>query len=441
MFIAEQTRTQSALDYNLLSEVIPGGVNSPIRAFQALDMMPMVALKGMGDLIVDVDHNQYIDYCMSWGTLIHGHVHPLVTEEIVKGALEGTTFGVTTPFEGRLAQKMVSLVESLEQVRFVSSGTEATMSAVRLARGYTQKKWVLKFDGNYHGHADQFLVRAGSAVQGLQESSSQGIQAESIRYTLSIPYNDIEALDRALSQSEVASDLAAIIVEPVAANMGVVPGDPLFLKRLREWADRLDALLIFDEVISGFRVGLQGAQGAYGIRPDLSCYGKIIGGGLPAAAFGGRREVMSYLAPLGPVFQAGTLSGNPLAMRAGLKALELLEQPQFYQKLEAKADLLLNPIEELILEENLSVALNRFSSLFTLFFGVKKVRNVTDIKGCQEHLFRSFFASLFSQGIFAPPAQNEAWFLSMAHEEAHLEKTRDAILQFLKENRRLLQLD
>jgi len=424
-------RTLTEQTFKKLTEVIPGGVNSPVRACLAMQQLPLIASHASGDLIYDVDGKSYIDYCGSWGALIHGHAHPVILDAVEKRMRKGTSFGVTTEIEEKLARKIVETVPSIEKVRFVSSGTEATMSAIRLARGYTKRDLIIKFSGNYHGHADFFLVQAGSGVMGLSPtSSSQGIPAEAVKHTLSLPYNDLEAVKSAFAAHP--DQIACVILEPIAGNIGVVPADPVFVATLREETARHGALLIFDEVISGFRVAHKGAQSLYGVTPDLTCLGKIIGGGFPAAAFGGKSEIMDLLAPLGPVYQAGTLSGNPVAMEAGFQALLLLDTPGFYEDLQRKTDLLVQPIQEYISRNNLKACLQAVGSMFTLFFGLKQVKNLEDAKKLDGKLFAKFFRALFEQGVYIPPLQQESWFISSAHTEEHLIRTRDLILTFLK---------
>ncbi|MES2199023.1 MAG: glutamate-1-semialdehyde 2,1-aminomutase, partial [Chlamydiota bacterium] len=399
---------------------IPGGVSSPVRAFQGLNLTPLIVERGEGDTIVDVDGYSYIDYCMSWGSLALGHVHPSVKMAVQRQLEKGSSFGITTALESQMASEITSCMPSLEKIRFVSSGTEATMSALRLARGYTKRSYFIKFIGNYHGHADPFLVKAGSGVSFLPESSSLGVPEETIRYTISLPYNDAEAVKKAFSTYK---DIAAVIVEPIAANMGVVPGTKEFLDTLRSETTKAGALLIFDEVITGFRVELNGAQGYYGIEPDLTCLGKIIGGGLPLAAFGGKREIMDLLSPLGGVYQAGTLSGNPLALAAGLATIKQLKVPLFYETLESKAKALLDPLLELINTRKSNVCIHRVGSFFTVFFGVKQVSCQEDLKGLDPFLFKQFYHYLFERGIYFSPAQQEACFISFSHSEESLQRT------------------
>lgn len=428
------TRSRSRTLYEKLCEMIPGGANSPVRACKAVEQLPMVIDRAEKDTVIDVDGRRYIDFCGSWGALIHGHAHPQIIEAASRRMSGGTTFGISSLIEEQMARKVVGLVDSLEKVRFVSSGTEATMSAVRLARGFTGRDLIVKFDGNYHGHADFFLVKAGSGVFNLdQTSTSAGIPKAYLQSTISLPYNDEEACRAFLLDPNHRQQIAAVILEPIAANMGVVPATGSFLKMLRAVTEEIGAVLIFDEVISGFRVALGGAQELYGLRPDLSCYGKIIGGGFPVAAFGGRADVMDCLAPLGHVYQAGTLSGNPVGMEAGLQTLMLLEKESFYAELEKKTKLLTDPIEEFIKRHpSLPVCLQRVGSMFTLFFGARQVNNSTEAEQCNAKLFGEFFRYLFDQGVYIPPFQWEAWFVSAVHSDEHLIQTRDLVLNFLE---------
>lgn len=408
---------------------IPGGVNSPIRAFLELQMLPVVIKKGVQDKIEDVDGNSWIDYCMSWGALPLGHGHPRVVEAVCSQMAQGSSFGTATPFEEELAFCIKRQMPSIEKLRFVSSGTEATMTAVRLARAVSQKPVLVKFNGCYHGHSDALLVKAGSGLNFLPGASSLGVTQEAVQHTVSLPYNDLASV-KSLFASR--SDIGAVIVEPIAANMGLVPGTVEFLQTLRDETEKAGSVLIFDEVISGFRTGLAGAQGMFGISPDLTCLGKIIGGGLPAAAFGGKASIMDALAPLGGVYQAGTLSGNPLAMKAGLATLQEVSAPGFYEGLQKKADLLLSPIEEWIERHEKNLCLKRQGSLFTLFFGVKDVSCKEDLASLDSKLFHKFYSYLFSRGIYFSPSQWEACFLSSAHTEESLLYTRDTVLSFLE---------
>ncbi len=421
-------RTRSLEVYEKLCEVIPGGVNSPIRSCKGMGQPPMVAERGEGDMIYDVDGHGYIDYCGSWGPLIHGHAHPAIIEAAQRRMAMGTSFGITTAIEEELARKVIQLVSSIEKIRFVSSGTEATMTAGRLARGFTKRDILVKYAGNYHGHADFFLVQAGSGMIGTTPTAtSAGIPEDIIKHTVCLPYNDIEASRQYLREN--GANVAAVILEPIVANMGLVAATPEFLAMLRQETQQAGALLIFDEVISGFRVGLQGAQGLYGITPDLTCFGKIIGGGFPAAAFGGRRDIMDCLAPLGPVYQAGTLSGNPVAMEAGLQSLRLLEKPGFYEELQRKTDIITRPVQELIQKKRLPACIQQIGSLFTLFFGKTEVHAMD--RGLDLEKYAAFFRFMFAQGVYIPPLQYEVWFVSMAHKEENLKKTRDLMLEFL----------
>lgn len=425
-----EARPKSAAIFQGACRFIPKGVNSPARAFFEMDLTPVVAEAGSEDQLIDADGCAYIDYCGSWGALIHGHAHPQIVEAATKRIRQGSTFGLTTAVEAKLAQKIVEHVPSIEQVRFVSSGTEATMSAIRLARGFTGRDLIIKFAGHYHGHADPFLVQAGSGLIGLTPTaSSKGVPQDCIKHTLCLPYNDFEACEKAFEK--YGKHIAAVIVEPIAANMGVVLPKEGFLQKLREATAAHQALLIFDEVITGFRVGLGGAQTLFGVDPDLSCLGKVIGGGFPAAAFGGKAEIMALLAPGGPVYQAGTLSGNPVSMEAGLKALELCEMPGFYQTLEAHTRLLIDPIQELIEKKRLNMCINQVGSLFTLFFGRREVSNVEEAKQCDVAQFKRFFQALLEKGIYLSPSQFEAHFVSAAHRLENLTYTRDAMLEVL----------
>lgn len=425
--ISEQT-------HNDMCKIIPGGVNSPVRACIAMSQPPLVAASGSGDLIYDVDGHSYIDYCGSWGSLIHGHAHPQIITAIQKRAAQGTSFGITTAIEGELAQQIVNTIPSIKKIRFVSSGTEATMSAVRLARAFTGRDMIVKFNGNYHGHADFFLVQAGSGVFQLPESSSSGIPAEFVKYTISLPYNDIDACLSLFNNEPLQDRIAAVIIEPIAANMGVVPATQKFLQMIRDETRRIGALLILDEVITGYRVSHGGAQELYQITPDLTCLGKIIGGGFPAAAFGGRDDIMDCLAPLGPVYQAGTLSGNPIAMEAGVTALKMLERIHFYEELENKTNIITIPVREAIQKKKAKACVQQSGSMFTIFFGQTEVRSMEDAQKLDLKTFAHFFRFLFNKGIYIPPSQHEAWFVSMAHETAHLEKTRDVILEYIHQN-------
>ncbi|NGX51011.1 MAG: Glutamate-1-semialdehyde 2,1-aminomutase [Chlamydiae bacterium] len=403
-------------------EVISGGVNSPVRAFGGLGVGPLVAQSGRGDTITDVDGRCFIDYCMSWGALLHGHAHPEIVRKACERVRAGSSFGSATEIEEKLARKICTAT-SAEQLRFVSSGTEATMSAVRLARGYTSRPLIIKFEGNYHGHSDALLA----------ESSPEGIPDAVLKSTLTLPYNDLLKFTEVMRDPVTSQQIAAVIVEPIAANMGVVPASPAFLERVREETERVGALLIFDEVISGFRVGYGGAEEIVGITPDLICFGKIIGGGFPAAAFGGRREIMQKLAPIGGVYQAGTLSGNPVAMQAGLTALELAEQPGFYERLRKKSEIITEPVKRALLEKDLSACLQEVGGMFTLFWGPKSVSSSEDLLELDKERFKVYFRFMFERGVYLSPSPYEACFISSVHTEENLERTRELILEFIEQ--------
>lgn len=417
--------------YARLCEVIPGGVNSPVRACKAMGQIPMVADHAKGDIVTDVDGYSFIDFCGSWGALILGHAHSEVLQAAQQIMMKGTTFGITTEIEEMLARKIIQLVDSIEKIRFVSTGTEATMSAVRLARGFTQKELIIKFSGHYHGHADFFLVQAGSGVASLNASSSAGIPHEIVQHTLCLPFNDIDACRAVFKDERYRHRIAGVILEPIAGNMGVVPATHEFIQMLREETHKNHSLLIFDEVITGFRVGLKGAQELYNVQADLVCFGKIIGGGFPAAAFGGKKEIMDFLAPLGPVYQAGTLSGNPVAMAAGLRTLDLIEAPGFYSQLADKCDSIVKPIRQVIQTLGINACIQQAGSMFTLFFGQTEVRNMEEATNCDRDTFARFFRFMFANGVYIPPLQLEPWFVSAAHTEENLAKATKLVIQFL----------
>ncbi|MBS0653878.1 MAG: glutamate-1-semialdehyde 2,1-aminomutase [Verrucomicrobia bacterium] len=427
MMIAARPKSEEIYAASL--KRMPGGVNSPVRAFKGFDMTPMVVERGKGDTIWDVDGNAYIDYCLSWGPLILGHAHPAVVKRACEQMERGSSFGIATPYEFLLAEKINAHLPTMEKLRFVSSGSEATMSAIRLARGFTGRNTLVKFSGHYHGHSDCLLIQAGSGVTHLPKATSKGIPDSVIQHTVCLPFNDLAACRSYIRNHP---DIAAVILEPVAGNMGVVPAEQEFVDMLREETAACGALLIFDEVITGFRVGLRGAQEYYRIKPDLTCLGKVIGGGYPVAAFGGRKEIMDMIAPLGAVYQGGTLSGNPVAMCAGLETLSHVEQEGFYENLEKKTRLLTDPIEHYLEQNNVPALLTRVGSMFTLFFGVTEVKGREDLAQLDEAKFKGFFQYLFERGIYAPPSAYEAWFVSSAHTEENLLYTRDTVLAFLK---------
>lgn len=424
------SRVKSKEIFEKSEEVIAGGVNSPVRAFIGLDLEPMIVKKGEGDTVTDIDGRSFIDYCMSWGALLHGHAHPEVTRKVIERTKLGSSFGIATEEEESLARELVEGVSSLEKVRFVSSGTEAVMTAVRLARGFTERPIVIKFNGNYHGHADPFLVKAGSGVsQVSHESSSAGVPNDVVKHTISLPYNDSETFKKVMHDPFYSHLIAAVVLEPIGANMGVVPATQEFLECVRYETERIGAVLIFDEVITGFRVAYEGAQELYGIKPDLSCFGKIIGGGFPAAAFGGKDEIMDCLAPTGNVYQAGTLSGNPVAMEGGLATLKLAQVNGFYKELKRKTEVITKPVREKLK----GGCLQETVGMFTVFFGPKKVSNFEDLKELDKERFKAYFRFMWDKGIYISPSPYEACFISSVHTEKHLERTRDAILEFVSE--------
>ena len=405
-------------------KILVGGVNSPVRAFRAVGGTPLIIDRARGSRIWDVDGREYIDYVCSWGALILGHAHPDVVAAVADQAQRGTSYGMTSPLEIALGERVARAVPSIERIRFVSSGTEATMSAVRAARGFTKRDLILKFEGGYHGHADSFLVQAGSGLATLGISSSPGVPEVLAQLTLNAPYNDLAAVDQIFSSH--AKKIAAVIVEPVAANMGVAPPVEGFLSGLREITRRDGALLIFDEVITGFRLALGGAQRLYNVVPDLTTLGKIIGGGLPVAAYGGRRDIMEMVAPLGPVYQAGTLSGNPLAMRAGLATLPQLDPSGFYDALNKKAQRLAEGLRAALAASRIPGRVNVAGSLLTLFFTPEPVRDYAAAKNSDTARFAAFFREMLDRGIFLPPSQFEALFVSSAHSDADIDATRSA---------------
>lgn len=404
---------------------LPGGVDSPVRAFKAVGGTPPFIAKGKGSHIWDADGNEFIDFISSWGPLITGHAHPQVIKAVQKAAELGTSYGAPTELETILAKMVCEAVPSIEMVRLVSSGTEATMSALRLARGFTKRDKIIKFAGGYHGHADGLLIKAGSGVATLGIPDSPGVPASYAVNTLVAPYNDIEAVEELFKA--YPEQIAAVIVEPVAANMGVVLPAEGFLSGLRDLTGKSGALLIFDEVISGFRLAYGGAQAVYKITPDLTCLGKIIGGGLPVGAYGGRRDIMALMAPLGPVYQAGTLSGNPLAVTAGIETLKILKQPGTYKQLETKAAALENGIVKAASDNDVSICLSRAGSIMTAFFTPEAVTDYDSAKKSDTDFYARFFWKMIEEGIYWPPSQFEAAFVSLAHTDEDIRLTIAAI--------------
>jgi glutamate-1-semialdehyde 2,1-aminomutase len=411
-------------------QYIPGGVNSPVRAFKSVGGNPVYIAKGEGARVVDVDGNTYIDYIGSWGPLILGHAHPKVLAAIQEAAALGTSFGAPTERETEMAKLVCEIVPSVEVVRMVNSGTEATMSALRLARGYTKRNKIMKFEGCYHGHADSLLIKAGSGVATLGLPDSPGVPEATAINTITVPYNDLESVKMAFEA--FGDDLAAVIVEPVAGNMGVVPPQPGFLQGLREITQRYGTLLIFDEVMTGFRVARGGAQELYGITPDLTTMGKVIGGGLPVGAYGGRRDIMLQVAPAGPIYQAGTLSGNPLAMAAGLTTLRELGQEGVYERLETLSARLAEGLADNARKLGIPHTVNRVGSMVCLFFTETPVVNYETAKTSDLERFSKYFRHLLEEGVMIPPSQFEGMFVSLAHTEADIERTIEASYHAMK---------
>ena len=409
---------------------IPGGVNSPVRAFRGVGGTPVFFSRAQGAYLFDADGRQYIDYVGSWGPAILGHAHPEVIREVQEAAVNGLTFGAPTELEVRMADTVCALLPSMDMVRMVSSGTEATMSAIRLARGYTGRDVLVKFEGCYHGHADSLLVKAGSGALTLGVPSSAGVPASLAQHTVTLEFNHLEQTREYFRQH--GDQVACIIVEPVAGNMNCIPPAPGFLEGLRALCDEYGAVLIFDEVMTGFRVALGGAQSHYGVTPDLTTLGKVIGGGMPVGAFGGKRAIMEKIAPLGPVYQAGTLSGNPIAMRAGLKTLELISAPGFFEQLGQKTADLCASLESAAREAGVAVTTNQVGGMFGLFFREEKVGSYADAVACDVEAFKRFFHAMLDEGIYMAPSAFEAGFVSAAHSADDLAATRLAALASFK---------
>jgi len=430
MSLRKRTDERSAKAFAEAKEVIPGGVNSPVRAFKSVGLTPLFMERGSGSRVYDIDGNEFIDYIGSWGPLIVGHSHPEVVEAIKKTAETGTSYGAPTELETKMAKLVIERMPSIEMVRMVNSGTEATMSALRLARGYTNRPKILKFEGCYHGHADSLLIKAGSGVATLGLPDSPGVPEGVAVNTITVPYNDMESVK--LAFEKFGEQIAAVIVEPVGGNMGVVPPLPGFLEGLRDVTSRYGSLLIFDEVMTGFRVGLNSAQGLYGIGPDLTCLGKIIGGGLPVGAYGGKRVIMEQIAPSGPIYQAGTLSGNPLAMAAGYTTLRLLGEPGVYEELERKAARLEEGFLSNARQLGIASTINRVGSMICPFFTEQKVVNYETAKTSDLDRFNRYFAALLDLGVSIAPSQFEGMFVSTVHSDEDIEATVAAHYEALK---------
>jgi glutamate-1-semialdehyde 2,1-aminomutase len=410
--------------------IIPGGVNSPVRACQSVGADPLFIQRGEGCMIYDVDGNRYIDYIGSWGPLILGHRHPAVVEAIISVLERGTSFGAPTDLEIQLAQMVIDAVDSVDIVRMVNSGTEATMSAIRLARGATGRDTVIKFDGCYHGHADTLLVAAGSGVATLGIPGSPGVPEAVARHTLSLPFNDKDAINRVMD--EKGDKIACVIVEPVAGNMGMVPPADGFLETLRKLTEKHGAVLIFDEVMTGFRVAYGGAQSLYGVMPDLTCFGKVIGGGLPVGAYGGKKDIMSQIAPQGTIYQAGTLSGNPIAMTAGIATLEQLKKDGVYESLDEKSSRLVAGLANAAQKAGVAAKVDHVGSMLGMFFTEQDVASFDDAKTCDLDLFSNFYQGMRRQGVYIAPSQFEVLFLSVAHTDEHIAATVNAAEKVLE---------
>ncbi|EAG7140844.1 glutamate-1-semialdehyde-2,1-aminomutase [Listeria monocytogenes] len=418
-----QNYSKSEKAFKEAKKVLPGGVNSPVRAFNSVDASPVFMDHGKGAYITDVDGNEYIDYVLSWGPLILGHADPAVVNAITKAALKGTSFGTPTEIETELAKLVIERVPSIEIVRMVSSGTEATMSAIRLARGYTKREKILKFEGSYHGHGDSLLIKAGSGVATLGLPDSPGVTKGLAADTITVPYNDIEGAE--LAFQKYGEEIAAVIVEPVAGNMGVVPPIDGFLEGLRELTTKFGSLLIFDEVMTGFRVDYYSAQGYYVVTPDLTCLGKVIGGGLPVGAYGGKKEIMEQIAPAGSIYQAGTLSGNPLAMNAGFETVRQLT-PQHYDVFRTLIKRMEEGLTEISARRQVPLSINKAGSMFGFFFTDQKAINFDTAKTSNLEFFRNYYREMLGQGIFLPPSQFEGVFISTMHTEKEIDKTLEA---------------
>jgi glutamate-1-semialdehyde 2,1-aminomutase len=416
--------------YAKAQKVMPGGVNSPVRAFNAVGGEPLFIKSAKGCTITDVDGNEFIDYVSSWGPLIFGHAHPRIVEAISRQAELGTSYGASTELEIELAEKVVNAVPSIDVVRMVNSGTEAVMSALRLARGITGRDKIIKFEGCYHGHVDSLLVKAGSGLASLGIPECPGIVSSLAEKTLNLPFNDAEQVRQLFAKE--GSEIAALIVEPITGNMGAIPPAPGFLETLREETKKAGALLIFDEVMTGFRVSLGGAQNLFGVTPDITCLGKIIGGGLPVGAYGGSKEVMDHISPVGSVYQAGTLSGNPLAMAAGNVMMNLLSEPNVYDLLEKKSKKLCDGLKKNVQELEISAQFTRVGSMFSMFFTDQKIENFDSVKTCDTEFFKRYFNALLEEGVYIAPSQFEVGFMSAIHSDEEIDQTIAVSLKALK---------
>ena len=416
--------------FNQAKSLMPGGVNSPVRAFKNINGNPIFFEKAQGAYLYDADGNKYIDYIGSWGPMIMGHSHPDVVNAIKKQVDLGTSYGAPTSLESDVASLIIKNVPSIEKIRMVNSGTEATMSAIRLARGYTNRNKIIKFDGCYHGHVDSLLIKAGSGVSTFGLPDSPGIPEDLAKHTITCPYNDVEAFIEIFNS--VKDDLASVIVEPIAGNMGFVPGTEEFLKTIRSYTETNNSLLIFDEVMSGFRVSLGGAQEIFNIKPDLTALGKVIGGGLPVGAFGGKEKIMNYLAPEGPVYQAGTLSGNPLAMAAGATLLNLLITQNPFTELEEKAKLMLNGMKEIMVSSGIPFSTNQIGGMFGFFFSEELPKNIDDVSKTNDEMFSSFINACIKNGIYFAPSKYEAGFISATHGNIEIDKTLEVVKKIVK---------
>ena len=424
-------RTNSDLLFNKAKTLMPGGVNSPVRAFKNVDANPIFFKSAKGPILTDEDDNNYIDFIGSWGPMILGHSNPIIVDAVKKQLELGTSYGAPTGIENKLAELIKIQVPSMQKLRMVNSGTEATMSCIRLARGYSGKNKIIKFTGCYHGHVDSLLVKAGSGVSTFGLPDSPGVPDELAKLTYSCPYNDVDSVTKVVN--EIGDDLAAIIVEPIAGNMGFVPGQSHFLKALRDLCDQTDSVLIFDEVMSGFRVALGGAQEIYNIKPDLTALGKVIGGGLPVGAFGGKESIMNQLAPIGPVYQAGTLSGNPLAMSAGIALMTALIDMNPFQSLEQSSKHLLSSIKEICDAKGIPFSHASIGGMFGFFFSEELPRNFDEVVKTNDELFIKFFNTALQNGIYFAPSKYEAGFISTTHNSSILEQTIEKVNLTFKE--------